>query len=134
MDEIDNQFILWYNEINEYVKNIFEYKMEEEVTLNYLMEVRSSPEIETINNKYPSVSITSWPDRMKKLMQIAVLDSNPLNMTDEEFEMEFGISRDRLRNIFDNLDINEHLEFIPITDILPGSGSMTYKDALNLLR
>lgn len=29
MDEIDNQFILWYNEINEYVKNIFEYKMEE---------------------------------------------------------------------------------------------------------
>lgn len=98
------------------------------------MEVRSSPEIETINNKYPSVSITSWPDRMKKLMQIAVLDSNPLNMTDEEFEMEFGISRDRLRNIFDNLDINEHLEFIPITDILPGSGSMTYKDALNLLR
>lgn len=109
MNDIDKQIIDIYKEVKQEAKKLIEEKGADNVTVNDIIELHNSEKIQNILSKCPTYKDMSCTERSLKLLKLAILPSNPLELSDEEFYSLFYISRDDAQKSSFSLDPHIHV-------------------------
>lgn len=109
MNDIDRQIISIYKEIKQEAEKLIEEKGADNVTVNDIIELHNSEKIQNILSKCPTYKNMSCTERSLKLLKLATLPSNSLELSDEEFYSLFYISGEDAQKFSFSLDPHTHV-------------------------